>query len=113
MEQKWYGILLTLNLLAQLILHNEKDQEVRGSFISCFLRKNIIWTNLITSGQFLMFDWVWPKSSQITVTIGSLKSQDVIKILKQSGHYFSVNVYVVDTVLRYYVIFMYGGYYST
>ena len=56
-----------------------------------------------------MLDWVWSKLSQVTVSIGSLKIQDMIKILKQSGHYFSVNVYVVDTVLRYYVIFMYGG----
>ena len=36
-----------------------------------------------------MFDWVWSKLSQATVTIGSLKSQDMIKILKQSGHDFS------------------------
>ena len=32
-----------------------------------------------------MFDWVWSKLSQAAVTIGSLKSQDMIKILKQSG----------------------------
>ena len=32
-----------------------------------------------------MFDWVWSKWSQATVTIRSLKSQDMIKILKQSG----------------------------
>ena len=36
-----------------------------------------------------MFDWVWSKLSQATVTIGSLKSQDMIKIRKQSGHDFS------------------------
>ena len=36
-----------------------------------------------------MFDWVWSKLSQATVTIGSLKSQDMIKILKQSGLDFS------------------------
>ena len=59
-----------------------------------------------------MFGWVWSKFSQVIVTIGSLKSQDMIKILKQSGHYFSVNFYVVDTVFRYYV-YMYGGHYST
>ena len=37
----------------------------------------------------------------------------MIKILKQSGHYFLVNVYLVDTGLRSYVMFMYGGDYST
>ena len=37
----------------------------------------------------------------------------MIKVLKQSGHYFLVNVYLVDTVLRSYVMFMYGGDYST
>ena len=55
-----------------------------------------------------MFDWVCSKLSQAAVTIGSLKSQDMIKILKQSG-----NVYVADTVLKYEVMFMYGGQYST
>ena len=35
----------------------------------------------------------------------------MIKTLKQLGHYFVVNVYVVDTVLRYYVMFIYGGHY--
>ena len=60
------------------------------AFLVCFLKKDLIWGNLIFSGHFLMFDWVWSKLSQATVTIGSLKSQDMIKILKQSGHYFSV-----------------------
>ena len=69
-----------------VILHNKRDQEIHKNFISCFLRKNLIWGNLIFSGHFLMFDWVWSKLSQATVTIGSLKSQDMIKILKQSGH---------------------------
>ena len=71
------------------ILLNKRDQEVHENFCSCFLRKNLIWDNLIFSGLFLMFDWVWSKLSQATVTIGSLKSQDTIKILKQSGHDFS------------------------
>ena len=35
-----------------------------------------------------MLDWVWSKLSQATVTIADLKSQDMIKILKQSGHDF-------------------------
>ena len=96
-----------------LILHNKRDQEVHENFISCFLRKNLIWGNLIFSGHFLMLDWVWSKLSQVNVSIGSLKRQDMIHILKQSGYYFPVNVYVVDTVLRYHVMFMYGGHYST
>ena len=33
-----------------------------------------------------MLDWVWSKLNQATVTTGSLKSQDMIKILKQSGY---------------------------
>ena len=65
------------------------DHEVHESFFRCFLRKNLIWDNLVFSDDFLMFDWVWSKLSQATVTIGSLKSQDMIKILKQSGHDFS------------------------
>ena len=44
------------------------------------------------------------KRSQATVTIGSLKSQDMIS---------QVNIYVLDSVLRYYVMFMYEGQYST
>ena len=114
LEQKWYGVLLTLNLLSGFFINftQQRDQEVHENFISYFLRKNLIWGNLIFSGHFLMLDWVWSKLSQVTVSIGSLKIQDMIKILKQSGHYFSVNVYVVDTVLRYYGMFMYGGHYS-
>ena len=63
----------------------KRYQEVHEIFFSCFLRKNFFWGNLIFSSHFLMFDWVWSKLSQVTVTIGSLKSQDMIKILKQSG----------------------------
>ena len=44
---------------------------------------------MIFSDHFLMFDWVWSELSDATVTIGSLKSQDMSKILKQSGHDFS------------------------
>ena len=78
-----------------------------------FFEKNLILGNLIFSGHFQIFDWAWSKLGQVTVTIGPLKSRDMIKILKQSGHYFLVNVYVVDAVLRYYGMFMYGGHYST
>ena len=73
------------------------------NFICCFLRKNLIWGNLIFWGHFLLFDWVWSKLSLTTVTIGSLTSQDMIsfmittgslnsqemiRILKQSGNDF-------------------------
>ena len=44
-------------------LLNKRDQEVHENFISCFLRENLIWDNLIISGHFLMFDWVWSKLS--------------------------------------------------
>ena len=71
-----------------LILHNKRDQEVHESFISCFLKKKLICGYLISSGHFLMFDWLWSKLSQATVTIAYLKSQDMIKILKHSGHDF-------------------------
>ena len=56
LEQKWYGVPLTLNLLSGflLILHNIREQEVHENFISCFLRKNLIWGNMIL-GHFLMF----------------------------------------------------------
>ena len=72
-----------------LILLKEGDEEVHENFFSCFLRKNLFWGNLTFSSQFLIFDWVWSKLSQATVTIGSFKGQDMIKILKQSGHDFS------------------------
>ena len=71
-----------------LILLKKRDQEVHENVFSCFLRKNLFWGNLIFSSHFIMFDWVWSKLSQATVTIGSLKSQDMINILKQSGHDF-------------------------
>ena len=51
-----------------------------------------------------MFDWVWSKLRQFIVIIGSLNTQDMIS---------QINVYVVDTVLRYYVLFMYEGQYLT
>ena len=58
LEQNWYGVRLTLNLLSGflLILHNKRDGEVQESFISCLVRKNPIWSNLMFSGHFLMFD---------------------------------------------------------
>ena len=81
------------------------DCYVFESFISCFLRKNFIWANLIfLIWSFLLFDWAWVELSQANVTIrslnsqdmvsfmittGSLNSQDMIRILKQSGHDFS------------------------
>ena len=67
------------------------------------------------SSHFLMFEWVWSKLSQITVTTGSLKSQNMIKILKEPGHDFPgkrLSKYTFS-VLRHYVMFMYGGQYST
>ena len=69
------------------ILHNKRDQEVHENFICCFW-KNLICSYLIFSGHFLTFDWVWSQLSQATATIEYLKSQDMIKILKQSGHDF-------------------------
>ena len=88
-----------------LILHNDRGREVHKNFISCFSRKNLIRGSLIILRNFLLFDWAWSKLIQATVTIGSLNSQgmiffmittgflnspDMIRILKQSGHDFSV-----------------------
>ena len=89
LEQKWYGVLLTLNLLSGFLINftQQKDQEVHENFICCFW-KNLICSYLIFSGHFLTFDWVWSQLSQATATIEYLKSQDMIKILKQSGHDF-------------------------
>ena len=87
-----------------LILHNKMGQILHQNFI-VFLIKSFIWGNLILLGHFLLFDWMWSKSSQFTVTIrylnslgmiscmittGSLSSHDMIRILKQLGHDFSV-----------------------
>ena len=69
-----------------------------------FREKHFIWSNLIFLGHSLLFDWVWSKMSQATVTTGSLRSQhmisfmittrflnsqDMVRILKLSGHDFS------------------------
>ena len=89
------------------------DQEVHGNFLCGFLRKNLICGNLVFSGQFLMFDWVSSQLSQAAVTIAYLKSQDMIKTLNSQDMISQVNFYVEDTVLRYYMVLMYGGQYST
>ena len=41
------------------------------------------------------------------------KNRNMIKILKQSGHDFSGKRLWADSVLRYYVMLMYGGQHST
>ena len=76
---------------------NERGWYVHENFIICFARKSFIWGNLIFLGHFVLFDWAWSKLSQPTVTIvssmittGSLNSQDMIRIFKQSRHDFSV-----------------------
>ena len=58
--KKWYGHLITLDLLSGffMILHNKRDQEVHENFVSCFLRKSLIWGNLIFLDHFLIFDWL-------------------------------------------------------
>ena len=68
-----------------------------------FREKNLIWSNLIFLGHFLLFDGAWSKLIQATVTTeslnsqgmisfmittGSLNSQDMIRIFKQSGYDF-------------------------
>ena len=64
----------------------KRDQEVHEIFLVVFLRKTLFCGNLIFSSHFLMFHWVRLKLSQATVTIVSFKHQDMIKILKESGH---------------------------
>ena len=61
-----------------------------------FREKHFIWGSLIFLGHSLLFDWVWSKLSQATVTMGSFmittgfsNSQDMVRILKRSGHDFS------------------------
>ena len=68
---------------------------------------------MIFLDHFLMFDSMWSKLSQATVTIGCLNSQDMIKILKQSEHDLSGKLNVMETVFRYYVMFLNVGQYST
>ena len=72
LTQKWY-ILITLDLLSVffLILHNKRVQEVHENFVRYFLRKNLIWSNLIFLGHFLLFEWAWSKFS----------SQDMISFM--------------------------------
>ena len=52
-------------------------------------RKNFIRGNLIFLNHFLLFDWAWSKLHQPIQTIGSLNSQDMIRIRKHSRHDFS------------------------
>ena len=61
------------------------SQEVHENYITCFLRKSLIWGNLTFLGYFLLFYWVWSKLSQATVTIGSLNSQDMISFMVTTG----------------------------
>ena len=51
---KKYEVIVTLDLL--LILHNKMDQEAHENCISCFLRKTLIWGNLIFLFHFLILD---------------------------------------------------------
>ena len=106
-----------------LILHNKRGcQELHE--IS-FLRKNLIWWNVIFLGYFLLFDWVWSNLNLAIVNIGSLNSQDMIsfiittgswnsegmiRILKWSGHRFST--FIWWTLYGYYVMFICRGQYS-
>ena len=96
-----------------LILLKKRDQEVHEKFFSCFLRKNLIWGNLIFSSHFLMFDGVWLKLRQATVTIGSLKVRTWLRSFSSLDMISQVNIYVADSVLRHYVIFTYWFQYST
>ena len=57
-----------------------------------------------------MFDWAWSKLRQTTVTIAYVKRQDMIKILKWSGHDFPVKRLCGG---YYFMMFLYGGQYST
>ena len=88
-----------------LILHNKSGQG-HGSFTGCFLRKNLIWSILIILGFFrstVRLDLVKIEADHcycvrylngqgmnyFMITTGSLNSQDMMKILKQSRHDFS------------------------
>ena len=73
----------------RVFLWNKMGQEVHKHFISCFLGKNLICSNQIYLGHFLLFDWAWSKLSQATFTFGSLNSQGMIS---------QVNVYMMNIV---------------
>ena len=86
-----------------LILNNEAGQQVHENFISCFLRKNLIWGNFIFLDQFLTvclgvvkiepdycYYWIFKQDMiSFMITTGSLNSHGMIRIVKQSGHDFS------------------------
>ena len=57
-----------------LILHNKRDQEVHENSIGCFFEKKSHLGTFDIFRSFLIFDWVWSKLRQVTVTIGSLNS---------------------------------------
>ena len=80
-----FGYAVFLHFFIFIILHNNRDQEVHENFISCFLRKNLSWVNLIFLGH-LLNTWLGvEKLSQATVTIGSLKSQGMISFIIATG----------------------------
>ena len=99
--------LFTLILLSGFFINFTQEKGTQGYVkifsVFFFKKKSLL-------GQFYLFKsffnfWLGVvKRSQATVTIGSLKSQDMIS---------QVNIYVLDSVLRYYVMFMYEGQYST
>ena len=95
-----------------LILHNKRNQEIHQNFISCFLRKCLIWSNLIFLFYFnliifLIFDWAskahyslvllrcfqWVQRSSTRLLWVKQSGYDFFHdcywILKQSGHDFS------------------------
>ena len=92
-----------------------------------FQEKNVIWGSLIFLGHFLLFDWAWSKLSQATaaieslnsqnmisfmITTGSLSSQCMVRILKQSRHDFS-SKHLCDGYCMDIVMFMCVGQNST
>ena len=80
-----------------------KRPRVHENFISCSLKKNVIWGNLIFLGHFLLFVLTWSKITpafiatgsfkshgmiSFMITTGSIGSQEIIRIHKQSRHDF-------------------------
>ena len=66
-----------------LISDNKRYQGVHENFISCFLRKKShLGKYDLFRSFFNVFDWVLSKLSQATVTVESLKGQNMIKTLK-------------------------------
>ena len=89
-----------LNLLSVFffeILCSKRGQKLHEDFTS-FLRKNLIWGNVIFLGYFLHSDWVWSKLFLSWILLDHVTVRTWLRSLNGQDMIFQVNVYMIDIV---------------